>query len=327
MPTYPATSRMFQSVLRLGGRGRRRGQCPSWLRFGMCDHLATVSSVLACLFAVYHRDRTGAGRGSRRRPRRRDDLTASGRSAASTGPVLDVVRLDHEQTGGLAPEHRIYSCRDGWLAVSRQRLPDEIESFRARDRSRSPSSTSLTGRSKDAADRLCGRPHPARAGSARTRSTRCSTDPSDRADAPCRPASAHRSYGRVEQSAARSGTSARTPASTSSGRPVIGERRQGEILSEVGLDEEASFDRPSQADGSSRRAGRCASSDALPSRVTSAELKRCVVSDRGARHEQGRRAGGSRSRRPPLLCSSAAGKDWPEGDRLDANCNRGDARP
>jgi crotonobetainyl-CoA:carnitine CoA-transferase CaiB-like acyl-CoA transferase len=113
---WPGYDQLFQAAsgweLDAAGEGNR----PTWLRFGMIDHLAGLASLLGTLGALYHRRRAGVAH----------SVSASllGASLFSVdtavdwnGQLLPYPKLDRRQLG-VSPLRRLYRCRDGWLAVS-----------------------------------------------------------------------------------------------------------------------------------------------------------------------------------------------------------------
>jgi crotonobetainyl-CoA:carnitine CoA-transferase CaiB-like acyl-CoA transferase len=113
---WPGFDQLFQASagweLEAAGEGNR----PTWLRFGMMDHLAALSSLVATVGALYHREQTGEGQA----------VAASLLGASlftldtaldANGKVLPFDRVDARQMG-FSATRRIYQCADGWLAVS-----------------------------------------------------------------------------------------------------------------------------------------------------------------------------------------------------------------
>jgi crotonobetainyl-CoA:carnitine CoA-transferase CaiB-like acyl-CoA transferase len=113
---WPGYDQLFQALTGWELETAGAGNPPSWLRFGMMDHLAASASVVATLLALYHREQTGAVQ----------DVSASLLGAAllstshtylrSDNTVEPVARLDRAQTG-LGWACRIYQTADGWIAV------------------------------------------------------------------------------------------------------------------------------------------------------------------------------------------------------------------
>ena len=103
------------------------GQPPMWLRFGVGDFFAGLSSVYALLLGLYQRNRTGAGQMVNSSLLGATLLTMSEAVGRADGSVSAIEHMDGEQTG-LSDSHRLYACRDAWIAVAAL-LPDEIERF------------------------------------------------------------------------------------------------------------------------------------------------------------------------------------------------------
>src|SRR5258706_1154928 len=98
-----------------------------WLRFGVGDHLAALSSVFALLLALYRRGKTGEGRSVSSSLLGAMLMTESEALGTPGGSVTSIAHLDANQTG-LSRTHRLYRCSDGWLAVA-ARSPVEKTAF------------------------------------------------------------------------------------------------------------------------------------------------------------------------------------------------------
>ncbi|MBT9475170.1 CoA transferase [Polaromonas sp.] len=103
------------------------GNPPMWLRFGVGDFLAGLSSVFALLLALYQRARTGQGQAVSSSLLGAMLMTASEAVVQPDGRLTPIEHLDAGQTG-VSATHRIYSCSDGWIAVAALTAP-EVESF------------------------------------------------------------------------------------------------------------------------------------------------------------------------------------------------------
>lgn len=114
---WPGFDQLMQAAcgweVECGGQGNP----PMWLRFGVGDYLAALSSVFAVLLAHYRRLETGEGQ-----------MVASSLLGATLptvaeavmlpdGAITPIAHLDAAQTG-LSPDHRLYGCSDGWLALA-----------------------------------------------------------------------------------------------------------------------------------------------------------------------------------------------------------------
>jgi crotonobetainyl-CoA:carnitine CoA-transferase CaiB-like acyl-CoA transferase len=93
------------------------GNPPLWLRFGVGDYLAALASVFATLLALYQRNRSGEGQAVATSLLGAMLMTASEVVARADGSLTPMAHLDAAQTG-LSPTHRLYRCRDGWIAVA-----------------------------------------------------------------------------------------------------------------------------------------------------------------------------------------------------------------
>ena len=90
---------------------------PMWHRFDFMDHQCAMSSALATLLALYHRDRTGEGQATA------GSLLGAGVMASSEtylrpdGTLAPFDLLDPDQTG-VSESRRFIECGDGWVAVA-----------------------------------------------------------------------------------------------------------------------------------------------------------------------------------------------------------------
>jgi crotonobetainyl-CoA:carnitine CoA-transferase CaiB-like acyl-CoA transferase len=105
------------------------GNPPQWLRFGVGDFFAGLSSLYALLLGLYQRNRSGEGQMVASSLLGATMLSMSEAVAFDDGTVSEVDVLDSKQTG-LGAEHRLYRCTDGWIAVAALE-PTEIEHFQA----------------------------------------------------------------------------------------------------------------------------------------------------------------------------------------------------
>jgi len=114
---WPGFDQLMQAAcgweVECGGEGNP----PMWLRFGVGDYLAALSSVFAVLLAHYRRLDTGEGQMVAASLLGATLLTVAEAVMLPDGSVTPVVRLDASQTG-LSADHQIYRCDDGWLAVA-----------------------------------------------------------------------------------------------------------------------------------------------------------------------------------------------------------------
>lgn len=105
----------------LGGAEYHGGACehgnpPMWYRYGQCDAVNAMHSLLGVLQALYHRDRTGEGQ-------RVETCIVNGGMTINSdlylrtnGPVERPV-LDGEQRG-LSDWYRLYETAKGWIAIA-----------------------------------------------------------------------------------------------------------------------------------------------------------------------------------------------------------------
>lgn len=104
------------------------GQPPMWLRFGVGDFFAGLSSLYVLLLGLYQRARTGEGQMVNASLLGATLLTMSEAVGREDGSVTPIAHLDASQTG-LCDTHRLYCCNDGWIAVAALE-PEEAQRFR-----------------------------------------------------------------------------------------------------------------------------------------------------------------------------------------------------
>ncbi len=88
-----------------------------WHRFGFMDHQCALSSALATLLALFHRDRTGAGQAVHGSLLGAGALTASETFKRADGCLAPFETIDALQTGVFAGR-RIVQVDDGWIALA-----------------------------------------------------------------------------------------------------------------------------------------------------------------------------------------------------------------
>lgn len=125
---WPGFDQLFQACCGWEVEDGGEGNPPMWLRFGITDHLAALSSTYALLLGLFERERTGRGQMTAASLLGATILTTSETVVHPDGSLEGFARLDHDQTG-VAPEHRLYRCLDGWVAVAAIR-PEEAQAFR-----------------------------------------------------------------------------------------------------------------------------------------------------------------------------------------------------
>jgi crotonobetainyl-CoA:carnitine CoA-transferase CaiB-like acyl-CoA transferase len=103
------------------------GNPPMWLRFGVGDFLAGLSSVFASLLALYQRARTGQGQAVSSSLLGAMLMTVSEAVVLPDGSLTPMAHLDAGQNG-VSATHRLYRCSDGWIAVAALK-PAEVEAF------------------------------------------------------------------------------------------------------------------------------------------------------------------------------------------------------
>lgn len=113
---WPGYDQMMQSAAGWEMECAGEGNAPAWVRFGMTDHICALSSLLATVLALYHRDRTGTGQSVSASLLGATAITLGETLGRADGSVLPYPRLDADQTG-VSPRQRIYRCADGWLSL------------------------------------------------------------------------------------------------------------------------------------------------------------------------------------------------------------------
>jgi crotonobetainyl-CoA:carnitine CoA-transferase CaiB-like acyl-CoA transferase len=94
------------------------GNPPQWLRLGVGDFFAGLSSLYALLLGLYARNRTGRGQSVSASLLGATLLTMAEAVALDDGSISQVDVLDSAQTG-VSAVHRLYLCGDNhWVAVS-----------------------------------------------------------------------------------------------------------------------------------------------------------------------------------------------------------------
>lgn len=126
---WPGFDQLMQAACGWELENGGSGNPPMWLRFGVGDYFAALSSVFALLLAHYRRLATGEGQAVATSLLGATLLTAGEAVMRADGGVTAIERLDAAQTG-VSPDHRLYRCADGWLAVAAL-LPEEAHRFAA----------------------------------------------------------------------------------------------------------------------------------------------------------------------------------------------------
>ena len=114
---WPGFDQLMQAACGWEVESGGAGNPPLWLRFGVGDYLAALASVFATLLALYQRNRSGQGQAVAASLLGAMLMTASEVVVRADGSLTPMAHLDAGQTG-LSPTHRLYRCRDGWIAVA-----------------------------------------------------------------------------------------------------------------------------------------------------------------------------------------------------------------
>jgi crotonobetainyl-CoA:carnitine CoA-transferase CaiB-like acyl-CoA transferase len=113
---WPGYDQLFQSSCGWEVAGAGEGNPPMWHRFGFMDHLCALSSVVATLLALYHRDRTGDGQLVAGSLLGAGVMTCSETYVDAAGRLAPVPQLDHAQLRTM-PGYEIVEVADGWIAI------------------------------------------------------------------------------------------------------------------------------------------------------------------------------------------------------------------
>jgi crotonobetainyl-CoA:carnitine CoA-transferase CaiB-like acyl-CoA transferase len=114
---WPGFDQLFQAQCGWEVLGAGEGNPPMWHRFGFMDHLCAMSSTVAVLLALFHRDRTGVGQAVNGSLLGAGALTASETFKRADGSLAPFAGLDADQTGE-SEGRRIVAVADGWVAVA-----------------------------------------------------------------------------------------------------------------------------------------------------------------------------------------------------------------
>jgi crotonobetainyl-CoA:carnitine CoA-transferase CaiB-like acyl-CoA transferase len=121
---WPGYDQLFQAQCGWEVAGAGEENPPAWLRFGFMDHQCAMSSTVASLLALYHRDRTGRGQAVAGSLLGAGALTVSETFKRGDGTVVARPTLDAMQTG-VSAGRRIVELDDGWIALAADN-PDQV---------------------------------------------------------------------------------------------------------------------------------------------------------------------------------------------------------
>ena len=113
---WPGYDQLFQAVSGWELENAGEGNNPTWLRFGMMDHICALTSVFATLLGLLDRDKSGKG-GAVYSSLLGACLSTLESFRLADGAMTPMDRLDKEQLG-VSPIRRLYQCSDGWIAVA-----------------------------------------------------------------------------------------------------------------------------------------------------------------------------------------------------------------
>lgn len=126
---WPGFDQLMQAACGWEAEQGGEGQAPMWLRFGVGDFFAGLSSLYALLLGLYERNRSGAGQMVSSSLLGATLLSMSEAVVLEDGSLTPVAHMDANQTG-LSDNHRLYRCSDAWLVVVALH-PDEAQRFGA----------------------------------------------------------------------------------------------------------------------------------------------------------------------------------------------------
>lgn len=95
-----------------------------WLRFGVGDFFAGLSSLYALLLGLYERNRSGVGQMVSSSLLGATLLSMSEAVVLEDGSLTPIEHMDAQQTG-VSDAHRLYLCSDAWLVMAALQ-PDEV---------------------------------------------------------------------------------------------------------------------------------------------------------------------------------------------------------
>ncbi|MNQ46857.1 CoA transferase [Pseudomonas sp. ACN5] len=126
---WPGFDQLMQAACGWEVEQGGEGQAPMWLRFGVGDFFAGLSSLYALLLGLYERNHSGVGQMVSSSLLGATLLSMSEAVVLEDGSLTPVAHMDARQTG-LSDTHRLYRCSDAWLVVVALQL-DEVQRFRA----------------------------------------------------------------------------------------------------------------------------------------------------------------------------------------------------
>ncbi len=121
---WPGYDQLFQAQCGWEVAGAGEGNPPMWYRFGFMDHQCAMSSVVATLLALYHRDRTGEGQAVAGSLLGAGALTVSETFKRPDGTLVPRPMLDTMQTR-MSEGRRIVELDDGWIALAAD-APEQV---------------------------------------------------------------------------------------------------------------------------------------------------------------------------------------------------------
>jgi len=125
---WPGYDQLFQAQCGWEVLGAGEGNPPMWHRFGFMDHQCAMSSALATVLALYHRDRIGTGQAVAASLLGAGVLTVSEIFKRSDGSLTPFPTLSSDQLT-IDEGRRIVRMVDGWVMLAATE-PDQLASLR-----------------------------------------------------------------------------------------------------------------------------------------------------------------------------------------------------
>jgi crotonobetainyl-CoA:carnitine CoA-transferase CaiB-like acyl-CoA transferase len=114
---WPGYDQLFQASTGWEKASAGEGNPPTWLRFGMMDHLCATASAYTLILALIRRQMTGEGSAVAASLLGTSIMTMSEVAMRADGSLTaGALPLNSDQSG-VSPGRRIVRCRDGWIAV------------------------------------------------------------------------------------------------------------------------------------------------------------------------------------------------------------------
>ncbi|MDP2012610.1 MAG: CoA transferase, partial [Actinomycetota bacterium] len=126
---WPGYDQLFQAQCGWEVLTAGQGNSPMWQRVGFMDHLCAMSSALAVVLALYHRDRTGVAQDVAGSLLGAGVLTVSETFIQADGNTAPFAELSADQLT-LDEGHRILQFVDGWVMIAADQ-DDQLQALRS----------------------------------------------------------------------------------------------------------------------------------------------------------------------------------------------------